>query len=65
MHLLALACPASRADAVAIVSTAVFLLWIRADRDLADVFDCPSPEDVPTLPTTSLVAAAGGSDRRF
>lgn len=52
MHLLALACTTSRADAVAIVSIAVFLLWGRADRDFANVFDRPSPEDVPTLPTT-------------
>ena len=65
MHLLALACPTSRADAVAMASIVVFLLWCCADRDFADVLDRPSPEDVPTLPTTSLVAAAGGSDRRF
>ena len=54
MHLLALACTTSRADAVAIASilVAVFLLWGRADRDFANVFDRPSPEDVPTLPTT-------------
>jgi len=52
MHLLALACTTSRADAVAIASIAVFLLWGRADRDFANVLDRPSPEDVPTLPTT-------------